>query len=62
MMNAECYTEKQGHNIQTDEAEIETIKAELEIATEKVLYFENLIVAANSMRKIAEDKIIFNKG
>ena len=57
-MNAECYTEKQGHNIQTDEAEIETIKAELEMATEKVVYFENLIVAANSMRKLAEDKII----
>jgi len=58
MMNAECYTEKQGHNIQTDEAEIETIKAELEMATEKVVYFDNLIIAAISMRKLAEDKII----
>ena len=37
---------------------MEIIKAELEIATEKVLYFENLIVAANSMRKLAEEKII----
>ena len=58
MMNAECCTEKHEHNIQTDEAEFETIKAELEIATEKVVHFDNLIIAANSMRKLAEDKII----
>ena len=57
-MNTEQSTEKHEYNRKTDEEEIETIKAELEIATEKVLYFENLIVAANSMRKIAEDKII----
>ena len=57
-MNTKHDTEKHEHNKKTDEEEIETIKAELEIATEKVLYFENLIVAANSMRKIAEDKII----
>lgn len=58
MMNEECCTEKHEHNIQTDEVEIETIKAELEIETEKVVYFDNLILAANSMRKLAEDKII----
>ena len=58
MMNTECCTEKHEHNLQTDEAEIETIKAELEIATEKIVYFENLIVGADSMRKLAEDKII----
>ena len=57
-MNTEHDTEKHEHNRKTDEEEIETIKAELEIATEKVLYFENLIVAAISMRKLAEDKII----
>ena len=57
-MNKECCTEKHEHKIQTDEEEIETIKAELEIATEKIVYFDNLIIAANSMRKLAEDKII----
>ena len=57
-MNEVCCNEKHEHNIQTDEVEIETIKAELEIATEKVVYFDNLILAANSMRKLAEDKII----
>jgi hypothetical protein len=58
MMNAECCTEKHEHNRKTDEEEIETIKTELEIATERVVHFDNLIVAANSMRKLAEDKII----
>jgi hypothetical protein len=57
-MNTELDTEKHEHNIQTDEAEIDSIKAELEIATEKVVYFDNLLVAANSMRNLAEDKII----
>jgi len=57
-MNTECCTEKQEYNIQTDEEEIEYIKAELEIATEKVVYFDNLIVTANSLRKFAEEKII----
>jgi hypothetical protein len=57
-MNTELDTEKHEHNRKTDEEEIETIKTELEIATEKVLYFDNLIVAANSMRKLAEDKIM----
>lgn len=33
-------------------------KAELEIETAKVVYFENLIVSANSLRKLAEDKIM----
>jgi hypothetical protein len=53
MINAECCNEKHEHNIQTDEAETETIKTELEIATGKVVYFDNLILAANSMRKLA---------
>jgi hypothetical protein len=57
-MNTEQDTEKHEHNRKTDEEEMEIIKAELEIATEKVSYFENLIVAANSMRKLAEEKII----
>jgi len=58
MMNAECCTEKREHNSKTEEEEIENIKAELEMATEKVVYFDNLIVSANSLRKLAEDKII----
>ena len=57
-MNTEHETEKYEHNRKTDEEEIETIKAELVIATEKVAYFDNLIVAANSLRKLAEDKIM----
>ena len=57
-MNTECNNEKQEHNRKADEEEVEIIKAELEIAAEKVVYFDNLIVAANSLRKLAEDKII----
>jgi ethanolamine ammonia-lyase small subunit len=57
-MNTEHNTEKHEHNRKIDEEDIETIKAELEIATEKVVYFDNLIVAANGLRKLAEDKII----
>jgi hypothetical protein len=57
-MTTEHNTEKHEHNRKNDEEEIETIKAELEIETEKVLYFENLIVDANSLRKLAEDKIM----
>jgi hypothetical protein len=57
-MNTEHDTEKHEHNRKTDEEEIETIKAELEVATEKVLYFDNLIVDTNRMRKLAEDKIM----
>ena len=57
-MNTEPNTEKHEHNMKTDEEEVEIIKAELEIAAEKVVYFDNLIVTASSMRKLAEDKII----
>jgi hypothetical protein len=57
-MISEHDPEEHEHNRKTDEEEIENIKAELEIATEKVVYFENLIVAADSMRKLAEDKIV----
>jgi hypothetical protein len=58
LMNTEQSTEKHEHNRKTDEEEIETIKAELEMATEKVAYFKDIINAANSMRKLAEDKIM----
>ena len=57
-MNTENDTEKHEHNMKIDGEEVEIIKAELEIAAEKVVYFDNLIVAASSMRKLAEDKII----
>jgi hypothetical protein len=57
-MNTDHDTESHEHNRKIDESEIETLKAELEVATEKVLYFDNLIVDANSMRKLAEDKIM----
>lgn len=57
MMSAECCTEQQ-HNLMIEEEEAEKIKAELEIAVEKVVYFDNLIVVAESLRKSAEDKII----
>jgi len=57
-MNTEHDAEKHEHNRKTDGEEIEVIKAELTIATEKVLHFDNLIVAANSLRKLAEDKIM----
>ena len=56
-MNAEHTTEKE-HNRKTDEEEIEKIKADIEIATEKVVYFEDIIRAADSLRKLAESKII----
>ncbi len=57
MMSAECCTEQQ-HNLMIEEEEAEKIKAELEIASEKVVYFDNLIVAAEYLRKSAEEKII----
>jgi len=57
-MNTEQSTEKHEHNRKTDEDEVEKIKAELEMATEKVAYFENIINAANNLRKLAEAKII----
>lgn len=57
-MNAECCIERQQHNLMIDEEEIEKVKAELEIASEKVAYFDSLIIAADSLRKSAESKII----
>jgi hypothetical protein len=57
-LSAELSMEKQEHNRKTDEEEIEKIKAELEIATEKVIYFEDIIRAADNLRKLAEAKII----
>ena len=59
-MNAEHTTEKE-HNRKTDEEEIEKIKEDLELATEKVVYFEDIIRAADSLRKIAESKIILTE-
>lgn len=57
-MNAEQVTEMHEHNRKADEEEIEQIKAELEIATEKVAYFEDIIRSADALRKLAETKII----
>ncbi len=57
-MNAEHDIEKQEHNRKIDEQEFEKIKAELNIEMEKVTYFEDLIDAANNLRKLAEAKII----
>jgi len=43
------------------EEEIEKIKEDIELATEKVVYFEDIIRAADSLRKIAESKIILTE-
>ena len=50
-MNTENDIEKQEHNRKIDEEEFEKIKAELNIEMEKVKYFEDLINAANNLRK-----------
>ena len=52
------HMEKHEHNRKTDEEEIEQIKTELEIAAEKVAYFEDIIRSADTLRKLAEAKII----
>jgi len=57
-LNTEQNTEKQGHNRKNEEEEFEKIKAELEIATEKIIYFEDIIKSADNLRKLAESKII----
>ena len=57
-MNTENDIEKQEHNRKIDEEEFEKIKAELNIEMEKFKYFEDLINAANNLRKLAEAKII----
>ncbi len=57
-MNAELDMEKHEHNRKVDEEEIEKIKAELEMATEKVTYFEDIIKSADTLRKLSEAKII----
>jgi hypothetical protein len=57
VLNTEHVTEKQ-RNRKADEEEIEEIKSELEMATQKVMYFEDIIKAADSLRKLAEVKII----
>jgi len=60
-MNVECCTEKHELNKKIDEEEIGTLKEELEIETAKVLYFDNVIIDANSLRKLAEEKIILTE-
>jgi len=57
-MNTQHNNEKQEHNRRTDEEDIEKIKAEIETAVEKVVYFEDIINAADNLRKLAEAKII----
>jgi hypothetical protein len=52
------HMEKHEHNRMADEEEIEQIKADLEIAAEKVAYFEDIIRSADTLRKLAEAKII----
>jgi hypothetical protein len=57
-LNAELDMEKHEHNRKVDEEEIEQIRAELEMATEKVTYFEDIIRSADALRKLSEAKII----
>ena len=57
-MNAEQSMEKHEHNRKADEEELEQIKSDLEIATEKVAYFEEIIRSADTLRKLSEAKII----
>lgn len=57
-MNAELSMEKHEHNRKTDEEEIETIKSDLELATQRVLFFEEIITSADNLRKLAETKIL----
>lgn len=61
-LNTELNTEqnigKHEHNRKTDEEEVEKIKAELEVAVERIAYFENIIKSADELRKLAETKII----
>jgi hypothetical protein len=56
-LNTEHLTERQ-HNRKADEEEVEEIRSELEMATQKVMYFEDIIKAADNLRKLAEVKII----
>lgn len=57
MLNTEHDTAKE-HNRKIDEEEVEKIKTELEMATQKVIYFEDIIKAADNLRRLAETKII----
>lgn len=57
-MNTEQNIEKHEHNRKTDEEEAEKIKAELEMTTERIMYFESIIKSAAELRKLAEVKII----
>lgn len=57
ILNTQHETEKE-HNRKIDEEEVEQIKTELEMATQKVMYFEDIIKAADNLRRLAEAKII----
>jgi hypothetical protein len=57
-LNAEQVVEKHEHNRKAEEEEIEQIRAELEEATQKVAYFEDIIRSADALRKLSEAKII----
>ncbi len=57
-MSTEQHIEKHGHTQKTDEEEVENIKAELDMATERITYFENIINSAAELRRLAEVKII----
>jgi hypothetical protein len=57
-LNAELSMEKHEHNRKTDEEEIEKIKSDLELATQRVLFFEDIITSADNLRKLAETKIM----
>lgn len=56
-MNTQHDTEKE-HNRKIDEEEVENLKTELEVATQRVMYFENIIKTADNLRRLAEAKII----
>jgi hypothetical protein len=58
MMSAKCCIEKQLQNLIVEEEEFEKLRADIEIAAVKVAYFENIIRSADSIRKLAESKII----
>lgn len=58
MMSAKCCIEKQLQNLIVEEEEFEKLRADIEIAAVKVAYFDDIIRSADSMRKLAESKII----
>lgn len=57
-MSAECCIEKQLQNLIVNEEEFEKLRVDIEVAAVKVAYFEDIIRSADSMRKLAESKIV----